>query len=68
MPRFISFETFNMMDQRPDGSRMINVDHVTELIGQNSYNSKPLTRIKLVNNETFDVLKNIDEVKRELEG
>jgi len=68
MPRFISFETFNIMDQRPDGNRMINADHVIELVGENSYNSNPLTRIKLVNNETMDVLKSIDEVKRALEG
>ena len=68
MPKLISFETFDLANQRPDGYRLINVEHVIELVGLDSYNGRPLTRIKLINGDHLDVLRNTDDLKRELEG
>lgn len=63
MPRFVTFQTFDEKTQKSAGTRLINVDFVIELTGDDH-----VTDVKLSNGDKFTVLKGVDRLKREIEN
>ena len=55
MAKFVAFQTFDLISNTISGNRLINPEHVVELTGYHEDGHTPLTRIKLVTGDFFDV-------------
>lgn len=62
MAKIISIETYDLVKSKASGIRHINADQIIEVSDLISYDSKPLTRIKLVNGDFLDTQKSVDEI------
>jgi hypothetical protein len=68
MAKIISIDTFDLVNSKTSGKRHINADHIIELEDLISYDSKPLTRIKLANGDFLDTQISVDELTKQLNG
>ena len=68
MAKNISIYTFDLVNSKASGKRHINADHIIELEDLISYDSKPLTRIKLANGDFLDTQISVDELTKQLNG
>lgn len=68
MAKIISIETYDLVKSQESGKWHINADHIVELEDLISYDSKPLTRIKLANGDFLDTQISVDELTKQLNG
>ena len=61
MTKIIEFDTYNSLDKK-NYKRYINAEHIIELQEFVDTESKPLTRIKLVNGDFMDIKTSISDV------
>lgn len=61
MAKIITVDTYDLVSKKSE-KRNINADHIIEVEKLISYDSKPLTRIKLVNGDFLDTQKNFENI------
>ncbi|HPZ75062.1 MAG: hypothetical protein WC245_08540 [Bacteroidales bacterium] len=61
MAKIITVDTYDLVSKKSE-KRNINADHIIEVEKLISYDSKPLTRIKLVNGDFLDTQKNFEDI------
>jgi len=61
MAKIITVDTYDLVSKKSE-KRNINADHIIEVAKLISYDSKPLTRIKLVNGDFLDTQKNFEDI------
>lgn len=67
MAKIIDIDTYDLVSKKSD-KRHINTDHVIEVEDLVSYDSKPLTRIKLVNGDFLDTQKSVADIVKVING
>jgi len=61
--KFIEVESYDLLQGKNVGKRMISTFSIKELVGGDE-----ITRIKLVDGDYVDVRKSLEEVKAQIEG
>jgi len=61
MAKIITVDTYDLVSKKSE-KRNINADHIIEVEKLISYDSKSLTRIKLVNGDFLDTQKNFEDI------
>lgn len=61
MAKIIILDTYDLVSKQSI-KRNINVNHIIEVADLKSYDSKPLTRIKLINGEFLDTQEGVTEI------
>ena len=61
MAKIITIDTYDLVSKQ-NAKRNINADHIIEVEDLISYDSKPLTRIKLINGDFLDTQKSVADI------
>lgn len=66
MAKIIVIDTYDLVNKQ-EKKRNINADHIIE-VEDLTYDSKPLTRIKLVNGDSLDTQQSVSEILKIING
>jgi hypothetical protein len=67
MAKFVELEHYDILKGRPDGKRLINVDIISEIVGDLG-SAIPVTRVKLIGGDYIDVQDTYINVKTKIES
>jgi hypothetical protein len=67
MAKFVELDHYDILNSRPDGKRLINVDTVKEIVGDMG-SATTITRVKLIDGDYIDVQDTLTNVKTKIES